>query len=331
MRKSLMLTDVSANEAIYCSRLAEEKNLNAIWIPEMSRRDSISILGAVAANTKEIQLAPGILNVHSRTPALIAMTLITLQELSGGRLLAGLSSGNPDYIRDMHGLSYKQNIDRLRETIAIIRKVQSGESINGYTGNVFAIRNWSPKFQRLQSIPLYIGAHNPKMLDLVGEVADGVILNLVSPRNIMSAKELIQESARKHSRKPPFPRIASIIMIAIDNDNPAIAEKRVRKQIAFYLARSRQIRKRFARSDYADDVAKVESAIAEGRSQDVADCISNRFVDEIAIYGNKNEVESRLLEYERAGLDEAIFYIAGWMGDSREFTRTMLESLFSIA
>jgi len=327
MRKSLMLTDVSPNEAIYCSRFAEEKNLNAIWIPEMSRRDSISILGAVAANTKEIQVAPGILNVHSRSPALIAMTLITLQELSGGRLLSGLSSGNPDYIRDIHGLSYVKNIDRLRETIAIIRKACSGQNIIGYKGKSVAINNWSPKFQNVKTIPLYIGAHNPNMLDLVGEVADGVILNLVSPGNVESARERIHESAKRHGRELGFPSIASILMIAIDNNDSKIAEKRVRSQIAFYLARSAQIRKRFARSEHADDIAKAERAIASGRTEELAKGISREFVNEIAVCGTQKDVESKLLEYEKAGLDEAIFYVAGWMGDSKKFTEELLESM----
>ncbi|MHB1868379.1 MAG: LLM class flavin-dependent oxidoreductase [Nitrososphaerales archaeon] len=327
MRKSLMLTDIGASDAIYCSRRAEEKKLEAIWIPEMNRRDSISILGAVAANTGKIQVAPGILNVYSRTPALIAMTLNTLQELSDGRIIAGLSSGNPDYIRDIHGLSYGQNIDRLRETIAIIRKAQSGDSFIGYKGKIFAINNWSPKFQNIKNIPIYIGAHNPNMLNFAGESGDGVILNLVSPENVVSAKERIHESARRHGRETGSVSISSILMIAIDNNDPHSAEKRVRNQIAFYLTRSRQIRKRFAKSKYAGEIANAENALARGRTNDVATGLSREFVKEIAIYGNKRDVEARLLEYENAGLDEAIFYVAGWMGDSRKFTDDLLESM----
>ena len=317
-----MLTDISGSDAIYCSSVAEERELETVWIPEMIRRDSISILGAISAKTSRIQIAPGILNVYSRTPALIAMTLLTLQELSGGRLVAGLSSGNPDYIREIHGMKYSDNIQRLRETIAIVRETLSSENIS-YSGKIFTIKRWAPKFSNIQPFPIYVGAHNPKLLEFVGEAGDGVILNLVSPHNVSTARRIIQDSEEKHGRRKGSVDISSILMIAIDVD-PAVAEKRVRRQVAFYLARSRQIRKRFLNSKFAEEISKTEKALINGRQDDIASELSREFVNEIAVFGNKRDVEQRLLEYEKSGLDQAIFYIAGWMGDPRQFTERLL-------
>jgi 5,10-methylenetetrahydromethanopterin reductase len=322
MRESLMLTDISGSDAIYCSSQAEERDLETVWIPEMTRRDSISILGAISAKTSRIRIAPGILNVYSRTPALIAMTLLTLQELSGGRLVAGLSSGNPDYIREIHGMKFVNNIQRLRETIAIVREALSSENMS-YSGKIFTIKRWAPKFPKMRPFPIYVGAHNPKLLEFVGEACDGVILNLVSPENVTTARRIIQNSETKHGRKNGSVDISSILMIAVDVD-PSAAEKRVRKQVAFYLARSSQIRKRLLNSKFAEEISKTEKALINGRQDDIASELSREFVNEIAVYGNKREVEMRLLEYEKAGLDQAIFYVAGWMGDPRQFTDRLL-------
>jgi alkanesulfonate monooxygenase SsuD/methylene tetrahydromethanopterin reductase-like flavin-dependent oxidoreductase (luciferase family) len=328
MRKALMLTDVSGNDAIYCALKAEESRaIESIWIPEMTRRDSISILGGLAVRTKRIRIAPAILNVYSRTPALIAMSLATLQELSNGRVIAGLSTGNPDYVRDVHGLNLTKSIERLRETVTIIREsLASGTENFSYDGEIFKVRKWSPKFPRIKDIPIYVGAHNPGLLEFVGEACDGVILNLVSSDNLSAAIELIRKSATQHGRSPNSVDIASIIMIAIDNDR-RLSERRVRTQIAFYLARSQQIRTRFSKSPFADEIMKIQNTLLKGRLDEIAAGLSRNLVDSIAIYGTKRDAEKRLAEYERAGLNLAIFYVAGWMEDSASFTSNLLESI----
>jgi alkanesulfonate monooxygenase SsuD/methylene tetrahydromethanopterin reductase-like flavin-dependent oxidoreductase (luciferase family) len=318
-----MLTDMSGSDAMYCASRAEEKGLESVWVPEMTRRDSVSILGGIASSTKRIHLAPGILNVYSRTPALIAMTLASLQEMSNGRLIAGLSSGNPDTIRNVHGLNYKDSIERLREVVGIIRMVASGNERLEVSGKIFNIKNWSPKFPKLSPIPIYVGAHNPKLLQFIGESCDGVILNLVSSENVRSAIRIISDSASSCGRDPKSIDIASIVMVSIDDD-AKVAEERVRKQIAFYLARSRQIRKRFSKSEFAEDVSKVNDALAKGREGEIARNLSQDLVDSVGIYGSKEEVEERIYEYEKAGLNLAILYIAGWMNDARSITDNLL-------
>lgn len=329
MRKALVLTDVSGSDALYCSAKAEQYGrIESIWVPEMNRRDSVSILGAIAANTTKIKIATGIINVYSRTPALIAMSLMTLQELSNGRLLAGLSVGNPDYVRDIHGMTVTKSINRLREVVSIVRKTSSAktESIS-HTGEIFTIRKWTPKFPAsIDSFPIYVGAHNPKLLEFVGEACDGVILNLVSPENVKSAAKIIQTSATRNGREASSVDIASIVMIAV-NDDGQIAEQRVRKQIAFYLSRSRQIRMRLGKSEFSNDIKMVDSLLIEGKQSEISERLSKNLIDSIAIYGTKNDVERRLLDYERSGLNLAMFYVAGWMGDARSFTDSLLSAI----
>ncbi len=328
MRKALMLTDMSGSDAVYCALKAEGSGkIESVWVPEMTRRDSISILGAIAASTKKIRVAPGILNVYSRTPALIAMSLVTLQELSNGRLCAGLSVGNPDYVHDIHGLKVKDSIERLREVISIVRKTAAGEANVSFKGRVFEIKSWSPKFPKIDPFPIYVGAHNPGLLQFVGEACDGVILNLVSPENIGSAATIIRQAASNSGRPSNAVDISSIMMVAINNSDAHAAEQRVRKQIAFYLSRSRQIRKRFSKSAFAGEITKVEELMAKGKQNEIAPGLSQELVDSISVYGTRGDVEERVADYEKAGLDLAILYVAGWMEDSRSFTDSLLGSI----
>ena len=329
MRKALVLTDISGSDAVYCASRAEKSgSIESVWIPEMTRRDSVSILGAVASNTNKIMIAPCIINVYSRTPALIGMSLMTLQELSNGRLIAGLSVGNPDYVRDIHGMLPKSSIKRLRETVSIVRKVTAAKSSNiSYNGEMFTIRNWAPKFpDNINSFPIYVGAHNPKLLEFVGEDCDGVVLNLVSPENVASASKIIESAEIRKGRKEHSVDIGSIMMISL-NSNRQLAEERVRKQIGFYLSRSRQIRARLSRTQFAEDIKMAEELIAEGNQNEIPKKLSQNLVDSISIYGTKNDAENRLAEYEKKGLNLAIFYVAGWMGDTRSFTDALLSSI----
>lgn len=325
MRHALMLTDVSGREAVYCSKIAEEGKLEGIWIPEMTRRDSVSILGAVAVTTETIHIATGILNVFSRTPALITMTLMTLQELSGGRLIGGLSVGNPAYTRNIHGMQASHGVLRLSEAIQIIKAI-SGDHPFQFKGRILQIENWNPNFPRLKPIPIYVGAHNPALLKLIGELADGVILNLVSPDDVRRAVGIIQESARQHDRDPNSIDIAAIMMLAL-NKNRSQAEWRIRKQIAFYLSRSRLVRERFKGGVFADDINRLEKIIGGKTLEQVAEILPQHLVDALSIYGDQEDLKTKLVEYEKAGLNLSIAYVAGWLGDSCTFTESLVPRL----
>ncbi|MCL5068004.1 MAG: LLM class flavin-dependent oxidoreductase [Thaumarchaeota archaeon] len=325
MRAGLMLTDTTAPDAIYCAQRAEKFGLEGVWVPEMTRRDSVSILGAIAATTSMIKIAPSILNVYSRTPALVSMTLQTLQELSNGRLICGLSVGNPTYVTNIHGMEVKKSVQRLRETVQIIRKVSAGGPIN-HEDKIFPIKNWNPSFPSLKPFPIYVGAHNPSLLRLVGELCDGVILNLVDTEDVRNASKVIRDSAEKHGRDPHKIEVASIMMVALDDDR-SVAEKRVRQQIAYYLLRSQLIRKRLSESRHSEEMRGIEASLNTGRLDTVASSLSREFVDSLSIYGNKEELQRKLLDYEKVGLSMPIFYVAGWLGDGRAFTDNLLKHL----
>src|SRR5438067_5037895 len=110
-------------EAVELAQRAEARGFDSVWMPEAYGTDAISILGALAARTERIRLGTGIVNVFSRTPALLAQTAATLDLISGGRFILGLGTSGHQVISGWHGMAFDRPLVRMRETIAIGRQV----------------------------------------------------------------------------------------------------------------------------------------------------------------------------------------------------------------
>src|SRR3989454_5002561 len=110
-------------EAVELAQHAEAVGFESVWMPEAYGTDAVSILGALAARTQRIRLGTGIVNVFSRTPALLAQTAATLDLISGGRFILGLGTSGHQVISGWHGVPFDRPLQRMRETIAIVRQV----------------------------------------------------------------------------------------------------------------------------------------------------------------------------------------------------------------
>src|SRR5213082_3746237 len=102
---------------------AEALGLDSVWVPEAWGTDAISLLGALASRTERIRLGTGIVNVFSRTPALLGQTAATLDLISGGRFILGLGTSGHQVVSGWHGMAFDRPLVRMRETIAIVRQV----------------------------------------------------------------------------------------------------------------------------------------------------------------------------------------------------------------
>src|SRR2546427_9618495 len=123
-------------EAVALAQRAEALGFESVWMPEAYGTDAISILGAIAASTDRIKLGSGIVNVFSRTPALLAQTAATLDLISGGRFILGLGTSGHQVISGWHGVPFDRPLQRMRETIAIVRQVLRRERLV-FHGEVF--------------------------------------------------------------------------------------------------------------------------------------------------------------------------------------------------
>ncbi|MET0325823.1 MAG: LLM class flavin-dependent oxidoreductase, partial [Ilumatobacteraceae bacterium] len=169
-------------------REAERIGASSVWIPELWGFDALTPLAYLAASTSTIGLASGIVQIGSRTPAMLAMTAMTLQSLSGGRFLLGIGTSGPQVMEGWHGVRFTSPISATRETIEIVRTVARGDRLV-HDGAVYhlplpdgpgrAIRSMLPPVE----VPMYVAALGPKNLELTGELADGWIGNAFLPEH----------------------------------------------------------------------------------------------------------------------------------------------------
>ena len=185
---------LSVNEVLECSKILSETKVDTVWIPETWGMENFSILSAVSSNTTTQKIGSSIINIYSRSPAVIAMGAATVDTISNQRLILGLGTSSLPIIEDFHGYEFERPLQRMKEYVEIIKLVLSGKSIN-YSGEIFNLKNFTLliKPQRT-SIPIYLAVVNQKMIDLTWKVADGVIFYL-RPKNEM--KETIEKMQAK--------------------------------------------------------------------------------------------------------------------------------------
>src|SRR6185503_1677471 len=143
-------------ELIECVRTADACGYDSFWMPEAWEREAFTTLTELAVQTERIHLGTGIINVFSRSPALIAMSAATLDEISGGRFRLGLGTSGARVIENFHGTSYQKPLTRLKETIQIVRALLSGDSID-FSGECFKLSRFKLGFKPIRSdIPIYV-------------------------------------------------------------------------------------------------------------------------------------------------------------------------------
>ena len=156
-------------------RVADDLGVESVWAAEAWGRDAFSILTQLALTTKNIKLGTAIVNVFSRTPAVLAMTFGTLDELSGGRAIIGLGSSGANVTEHWHGVKFEKPATRLREYIEIINMIMRQKRLM-YDGQIFKLeRGFTMQFPTVRDhIPTFIASITPKSMVQTGEIADGM-------------------------------------------------------------------------------------------------------------------------------------------------------------
>jgi len=157
---------LSVNEVLECSKILSKTKVDTVWVPETWGMENFSILSAVSANTITQKIGSSIINIYSRSPAVIAMGAATVDIISNQRLILGLGTSSLPIVETFHGYEFERPLQRMKEYVEIIKLVLSGKPVN-YSGEIFNLKNFTLliKPQRT-SIPIYLAAVNQKMIDL---------------------------------------------------------------------------------------------------------------------------------------------------------------------
>jgi len=169
---------------------AEQAGYEALFVPESSGREAFSTLAGLSQHTEALLLGTGIVTIVARRPSTTAMAAATVQETSGGRLILGLGTGPVG----------PGALDRLRESVTLVRSALAGEEVETPGGSPFRLSiHPGPG-----PVPIWVSALNPRAMRLGGEIADGVLLNWCPPERVAFARERIREARRPQGETRPL-------------------------------------------------------------------------------------------------------------------------------
>src|SRR5579859_7823558 len=276
-------TNVSLAEAYQRATLAEQSGADSLWLIQMpNQQENMMVLSGLAANTKAVSLGPSIVPMYTRPPVVMAQTAMTLDEISGGRL--GLGLGNPIAGQWMLGGAPAPPLQSTREYLTIVTSlIRTGEV--SFTGRWHS-GNATYAGPRRADLPVYLGTFGPRMLELAGELADGVILWLCTADYV---RETVMPSlragwARRETSRPDFP---VTIMLSASVTGDEYERENFRRALGAYC-RVPAYRQMFEASGFTAEVKA-------GRASD-------EMVDALSAMGTKEHLRDRLAAYTAAGV-----------------------------
>lgn len=289
-------TGRSLEQAIERVRHAEELGYDAVYVTHIAGRESLTVLTAYAMRTSRIRLGTGVVPIYTRTPATMAQTAVTIDELSGGRLNLGLGVSHRPIVEGWHGQTIDKPVAEMREYVAIVRAIAHGEEpppgAKWRTGFRLAGLDSRPELK------IYVAALSPAMLRLAGEVADGVLLWLCTPPYIRDVVIPEVEEGRRRAGKALAGFDVVPAVPAALTDDPDAARGTLRTELIPYFGLP-FYRAMIERSGYEEEVADYDAAAGDLDAMRAA--ISDRFLGELAGIGDRDAVRAGIARYRSAG------------------------------
>ena len=293
-------------------KLADELGYDSIWLGESWGYELFTSMGDLVRITKRIKIGAGIANIYSRTPALIASTVATLDERSGGRIILGLGPSGANVVEHWHGVPFQKPVKRTREYVEIIRMILRGERLV-YHGEFFNLeRGFKLRFKPLRAdLPIYIAAMGPKNVVQSGEIADGVLPVYWPGNKWGELRAQLDEGARIAGRPPHSAAIAPYVTGIIldenaDENDRAAARLQAAGPLAFYIGRMGDYyADMLTRHGYGADVERVQEAWKH-KEKNPAEAVSPELLEATAIIGTPREVVAKLDQWAASGVDEPL-------------------------
>ena len=335
---SLRLANDNWDEAAAYAVEAERLGVDYVWSAEAWGHDAATPLAFVAARTSRIRLGTGIMQAGTRTPALVAMTAMSLDAMSGGRFTLGLGVSGPQVIEGWHGIKFEQPLTRMREIAEIVRRAVRGERLT-YKGKVYELPLPGGEGKALRSaakprpgIPIYLATLSPKSLEMTGEIADGWLGTSFVPEHARIFLDPISAGASRAGRSlDAIDLQVPAGVVAFSDDVERLIPPR-KPGLAFSLGAmgSRQhnfYNDAYRRAGYADVAADVQRLWLDGRREDAAARVPDELVLKTNLLGTEAMVRDRLTLYRDAGIDTLRVEPAGETLDARIATLGRLRDL----
>ncbi len=289
-------TGRSIDSAIERVKLAESLGYEAAYVTHIAGRESLTVVTAYALATSSIRVGPGVVPIYTRTPATMAQTAATIDEISGGRLNLGMGVSHRPVVEGWHGQTIDKPVAEMREYASIVRGILRGESYESgekwQTG--FQLAGIDPRPQ----LPIYIAALSPAMLRLAGEIADGVLLWLCCPKYIEDVVIPEVSKGRERSGKTleGFDVVPAVPCALTDERDSAYGAMRTELIPYFGLPFYRAM---IERSGFGAEIERYDAASGDLAAMQVA--ISDDFLAQLTAVGSESDVRAGIERYRQAG------------------------------
>jgi F420-dependent oxidoreductase-like protein len=290
---------------------AERLGVDIVWSHESWGLDAATPLAFMAARTSRIRLGSGIMQAGTRTPALLAMTAMSLASMSGGRFVLGLGVSGPQVIEGWHGIRFDRPVTRMRETIDIVRRAVRGERV-AYKGQVYELPLPGGEGKALRSsaspraVPIYLATLSPRSLELTGEIADGWLGTSFMPDHARVFFDHIEAGARRAGRSLSALDLEAGGHVAFGDDVERLVAAR-KPGLAFTLGAmgSRQhnfYNDAFKRAGYVDAATEVQRLWLDGKRDEAAARVPDDLALKANLLGTEAMVWDRLRIYKKSGI-----------------------------
>jgi F420-dependent oxidoreductase-like protein len=298
---------------------AERLGYHSVWTAESYGSDAVVPLAWLGALTYRIQLGTAILQMAARTPAMTAMTAMTLDALSGGRALLGLGVSGPQVVEGWHGQPFGKPLGRTREYVAIVRAILARQRPLEHVGEHYQIPYRGPGATGLgkplrsivharADLPIYLAAIGPKNVALAAEIADGWLPVFFSPARAGLFRGALAEGFARAGvpGKPERFDVAPMAPVVVGPDVDA-CRARVKLRLALYVggmgARGRNFYFDLAcRYGYEAAAARIQDLYLAGRRPEAEAAVPDALVDEVALCGPRERIRERLAAWRDAGV-----------------------------
>jgi F420-dependent oxidoreductase-like protein len=321
MRLALNLSYSGASMALDMRQILEAEQLGytSVWSAEAYGSDAVTPAAWIAARTERIHVGTAIMQIPARTPAMTAMTAMTLDALSGGRFRLGLGVSGPQVVEGWHGQAFGKPLRKTREYVEIVRAILRREKPLEFRGEYYQIpytgadatglgRPLRSILHGRASLPIYLAAVGPRNVALAAEIADGWIPVFFSAARMAMFREWLAEGFRAggHGAGARDFDVMPMVPVVVGADADA-CRAAVKPRLALYVggmgARGRNFYNDIARRyGYEEAATRIQDLYLSGRKDEAAAAVPDALVDEVALCGPRERIRERLTAWTGSGV-----------------------------
>ncbi len=286
----------------YYTKLAEDNGFDNVWITDhYNNRDVYTTLAVLAMNTNRIKLGTGVTNPYTRNIAVTAQSIAAINEISGGRAIMGIGPGDKATF-DAMGIEWVEPMTTISESITALKAFFSGKKVQ-LDGKRIKVGGAKMAF-KAGNIPIYMGAQGPKMLELAGKVADGVLINASHPKDFEFAIKQIASGAKAAGRDPKSIDVGAYACFSIHKD-AAKAAAAAKVVVAFIVAGSPDT----VLERHSIDVGAkktIGDAIAKGDFAGLNTLVTDQMIDSFSICGTPADCKAKVDALLKIGVTQIV-------------------------